>query len=530
VTPKAEDCATAADDDCNGTAGVDEAAGCVCLPGAVSECYSGAEGTKDVGVCGAGVAVCDASGKAYGPCEGEIAPSAERCGLPAEDETCDGEALCTGEVVSAERAGDAAGQLPRGLAITSDGSLFLTGMFSGSIQFGDIMLSTGSSSDFNAFVYAIDPAGDAVWGKSFGDVFNQLAFRVATDAAKNPVVIGDFVGEIKFGADDSTKLASAAARDIFVAKLDAQDGHHLWSRSFPGQGDDIGRGVAVDAEGNTLFCGSFSVDIDLDGEPGGGAASAGANDLAFGKLDKNGDHVWSLTTGSPGNDECTGIAVDAGGNVFVAGYANGELTIQDTVVPNQGAADIFIAKFSPSGSLVWAKPFGSAVTHDAAWAVTTDKDGNVVFAGQTGGTVDFGGGPLTAVGSIDAFVAKLDTDGNHIFSRAFGGGLDDTALDVAVDAAGNVLVTGVTKGAVDFGGGLRPGFGAGDIFAVKLGPKGEHAWSAIYGSGGQDDGRAIRATALGGAVVTGTFTSGFKMGKQLLHAGGNDAFLARLKP
>src|SRR5690606_34367855 len=71
------------------TAGTDT--GAVCEPGATESCYSGPEGTLDVGVCVAGTRTCDDEGAGFGPCEGEVTPTAELCGTPA-DENCLGDA------------------------------------------------------------------------------------------------------------------------------------------------------------------------------------------------------------------------------------------------------------------------------------------------------------------------------------------------------------------------------------------------------------------------------------------------------
>ena len=88
VTPVAEACDTPADDDCNGIANQAEA-GCVCEPAAVSPCYEGPSGTLGVGVCIEGTKLCDATGMAYGACEGAVVPTPETCQNLTDDD-CDG--------------------------------------------------------------------------------------------------------------------------------------------------------------------------------------------------------------------------------------------------------------------------------------------------------------------------------------------------------------------------------------------------------------------------------------------------------
>jgi hypothetical protein len=96
--------------------------------------------------------------------------------------------------------------------------------------------------------------------------------------------------------------------------------------------------------------------------------------------------------------------------------------------------------------------------------------GNVLVAGRFEGTIDFGGGPLASLGVGDVFVAKLDTDGGHLWSKRFGNASDEAAAGVATDSAGNVLVAGHFDGAIDFGGGPLNNAGGGDVFVVKLAP------------------------------------------------------------
>ena len=86
VTPAAEDCATAADDDCDGVANE----GCVCTPSILDYCYSGPAGTLGVGLCAAGTRMCNADGTAWGACTGQVLPATEACATAGDDD-CDGQ-------------------------------------------------------------------------------------------------------------------------------------------------------------------------------------------------------------------------------------------------------------------------------------------------------------------------------------------------------------------------------------------------------------------------------------------------------
>jgi hypothetical protein len=164
--------------------------------------------------------------------------------------------------------------------------------------------------------------------------------------------------------------------------------------------------------------------------------------------------------------------VDGGGNVLVTGSFQGAVDFGGGPLTSAGSTDIFVAKHSGTdGTHLWARRFGGA-SFDGASGVAVDGAGNVLVTGSFQGTVNLGGGPLTSAGSTDIFVAKHSgTDGTHLWARRFGGTSSDGGVpDVAVDGAGNVLVTGSFQGTVDFGGGPLTSAGISDIFVLRLRP------------------------------------------------------------
>src|SRR6185437_6832907 len=86
---------------------------------------------------------------------------------------------------------------------------------------------------------------------------------------------------------------------------------------------------------------------------------------------------------------------------------------------NQGSGDVFVAKFDPMGSHLWSNGYGDAQDQSSASSVV-DAMGNILLAGDYSGTLNFGGTPLTSAGATDIFAAKLDSNGNHLWSKSFG--------------------------------------------------------------------------------------------------------------
>ena len=116
--------------------------------------------------------------------------------------------------------------------------------------------------------------------------------------------------------------------------------------------------------------------------------------------------------------------------------------------------------------------------------VATDRTGNVILTGTYYGSISFGGGVVLkpAVAPIGAFVAKLDRGGGYLWAKSFGGFTSCSVCgqggSVAVDAAGNIVVTGVFDGSIDFGGATVTTTASNtSMFLAKLDPSGEHVWS-----------------------------------------------------
>ena len=241
-------------------------------------------------------------------------------------------------------------------------------------------------------------------------------------------------------------------------------------------------------------------------------------------------HLWSERFGDASGQYAQGVAADASGNMIVTGIFNGAVDFGGGPLTSAGSDDIFVAKFGSNGAHVWSKRFGDSDPQNA-YDVAVDVSGNVIVAGFFLGPVDFGGGPLTSAGGYDIFVAKFGPGGNHIWSRRFGNASDQFARSVAVDASGNVIVTGYFYGTVDFGCGVLTCAGLSDVFVAEFGPGGDCIWSKRFGDVGDQAGYAVAADASGNAIVAGYFNGTIDFGGgALTSAGDKDIFVAKFEP
>jgi hypothetical protein len=164
--------------------------------------------------------------------------------------------------------------------------------------------------------------------------------------------------------------ANAGDLDVFVRKYNA-DGGVLWTRQFGTGGSDYVYAIAVDAAGRAIVAGS--VYGSLAGSLGGEA------DAFVRKYDADGGEVWTRQFGTSEFDEAFGVAVDGAGHVYVVGGTAGDLEGSST-----GSADAFVRTYDADGGVLWTRQFGTS-DGELAWHVAVDAVGQVLVAGFTFG-------------------------------------------------------------------------------------------------------------------------------------------------
>lgn len=166
-------------------------------------------------------------------------------------------------------------------------------------------------------------------------------------------------------------------------------------------------------------------------------------------------------------------------------------------------------------TLDFANSFGSS-NDDVGRSIAVDASGNVYTTGEFSGTADFDPGSgvsnLTSMGNEDIFISKLDASGNFQWAKQIGGTNTDVAYAIALDASGNIYLTGIFKATADFDPGsgvfnLTSSVNSFDAFIVKLSNAGNLIWAKKIGGGGIDFGSSIDVDGLGNVYTTGHFNS-----------------------
>jgi len=316
-----------------------------------------------------------------------------------------------------------------------------------------------------------------------------------------------------------------------------------------GTTEDYGYAVTADAAGNVYTVGSFKGTADFD--PGAGVSNLTANgpspDIFISKLDAAGNFVWVKQISGDNFEECNAIKLDATGNIYVSGYFRGTVDFDPgvgvTSIYNLGQYDIFVAKLSTTGDLIWVKTMVdiNGAARGESHGLELDASGNIYLTGTYNYTIDFDPGAATAYltsnGDYDLFVLKLDVSGNYVWAKNIGGTGADYGSSIKVDPSGNVYTTGYFNGTVDFDPGVgtsnHTSSGTADIFVMKMDPSGNYVWAKSMGGTGDDRGMSLALDVANNVYTTGYFNStvDFDPGvgtNSMTSAGSADIFIQKL--
>jgi hypothetical protein len=343
-------------------------------------------------------------------------------------------------------------------------------------------------------------------GTSSANVADE-ARQVALSADHNLFVVGSGYGTNLFSTNTSISVTGAA---IIVAKYDLA-GSLLWARSIGGTnrllspGRNTANAVAATPDNGCFVVGNFADSLRFGATqlaPFGTNSDYYASDAFLARFDSDGNVQWAVQIGSSNAaDYANAVAADQDGNVILAGSFSGITLLGMTNLAPQAYADMFMAKFSGSGSLLWARQAATA----EAEALTTDSVGNIFVAGLFNSTAFASPHTLTSAGYWDAFLAKYDSSGNLLWTRRGGGPNYDIAYGLAVDSSDGVLVTGFIQHDATFENTTITNFGANGPFVAKYASDGSLRWvKSIFGPA-VTYGNAIAVDDMNSFYLTGAY-------------------------
>lgn len=340
----------------------------------------------------------------------------------------------------------------------------------------------------------------SVWAKTFGGTESDICNSVRQTTDEGYVITG------------GTEYSNEFSYDVWVSKLDSL-GDQEWSLVYEGDREYSDRGYSIkqiadggfivtgisdgdllvlkiNSSGNKTWAKTFSY---IDYEYGssiqqttdGGYIVAGNRsdcdscdfDTWILKLDSSGNKTWDKVFSTSINDYSSSIQQTTDGGYIVAG----------TVTPysyQEGDADVWVFKIDAAGNEVWSKTFGDSAD-DWGKSVRQTTDGGYIVAGNT---------ESYGAGEYDIWLLKLDSLGNEMWSKTFGGSADDSGSSVEQTADGGYIIAGYTE---------SYGLGEKDVWVLKTDSLGSRAWEKTYGDTANDAANSIQQAKDGGFIVAG---------------------------
>lgn len=340
----------------------------------------------------------------------------------------------------------------------------------------------------------IDPPTQ-LWGTYFGgnhvdyffniDIDNngQILAAGSTNSPNDIAITGAF--QTIFGGG----VNGGYIGDALAAKF-STNGQRIWSTYYGGNGGERAYAGSVDADNNFFITGLTYSDTGIatsgtymDTLP------AGNRNAFLAKFTSNGYRVWGTYMGGEEVTEVYSCAADDSLNVYIVGWTRSSIGIstagsQQPVYGLNG--DGFIMKFNRDGDIIWGRYLGGHGS-DRAHTCTIDDEANLYIVGNGGSYSEFGYNSkyiTNLIGSMDAFLMKMDSSGNVVWSTYFGGTSWDEGHGCVIDRFGDIIISGFTKSTNGIG---TPNVfkdtltGNQDFFLAKFSSGGYLRWSTYYG-------------------------------------------------
>jgi thioredoxin-related protein/Tol biopolymer transport system component len=312
------------------------------------------------------------------------------------------------------------------------------------------------------------------WDRTYGGSGDDVAFSLIQTIDGGYAVAG------------GTSSQGAGGADFWVIKLDEQ-GNEIWDRTYGGSGDDVAFSLIQTTDGGYAVAGLIQ------------SKGTSGRDFWVIKLDEQGNQIWDRTYGGGSGDDFEPKPIPLiqtiDGGYAVAGQTE-----------SKGASDhdFWVIKLDEEGNIVWDRTYGGS-GNDVAFSLIQTTDGSYAVAGYT---------TSKGAGKEDAWVIKLDEQGNQIWDRTYGGSDADWASSLIQTTDGGYAVAAVAV--------LTYSKGAGnlDFWVIKLDEQGNKVWDKTYGGNSDDVVFSLIQTTDGGYAIAGGISS--------KGAGGADAWVIKL--
>ncbi len=452
----------------------------------------------------------------------------------------------------ANSIGSSANDILNSSTTDAAGNFYITGMVSSSLDFDPSPSTTSLNAATSAYVAKYSAAGALIWAKVFSGSYTGEGRAIGVDGGGNVYVAGRYnYGDINLDPSASNFTLAAQGNAMFVSKYSSA-GTFVWGYGVGINSDYVKpEGMSVDAAGNIILVGTYNPSPTVNFNPAGTAtniASYGNFDGFVAKYNSSFLLQWVSNYGDNMNDYCTGVTTDASNNIYVVGNYQTQVDLDPTatnsICTSQGLEDGFVAKYSPSGSLIWGGTMGGS-QGDAYYKIALDNSGHVITCGYALSTTfdtDLSS-PATNIltkvgaGGVDVVLGKyVAATGALVWAQTTGGSGDVFAYNLTSDSQANIYLTGSFIAPTDFDFSasnlnLTPvsSAGATDVFLSKYDPFGATIYAHQIGGGSLGNmGAAVSVNSNNDILLLGSHSYpvdiDFSATNTLVAYGGSDLF------
>lgn len=376
--------------------------------------------------------------------------------------------------------------------IDENNNIYVSGVFNGGL-FDDVNGSitfngiTNNSITFlemdGAFLAKYSNLGELEWAIPIYELFAGAViniFSLKIDSNGNLYVAGRYSGTIVFDYDaQNIELSSTdSSYDSFIAKFD-NDGNFLWVEEIKGNNNDNIVSLSISEDNLSIYAtGNFNQNA-IFGDGSTQLNSNGFSDVFIAKYNSTGEHQWAKGFGGSTFDYAMEILTTINNDFYALGSFSGSINIGNDTNPfpltSNAFRDNYIVKFNQDGEPLWAKQIENDVEIEEG---IIDNNGNILIVGSFSGNQDFD--PDTTVYEIqsngnqnDAFLLKLNPNGNFEWVTSFGGDNSDLGKSLAIDEDENIFIGGIYSGTFDYSIGtevfnVSSSDGSYDCYILKL--------------------------------------------------------------
>lgn len=361
----------------------------------------------------------------------------------------------------------------------SDGGYIIAG----NSQSSNIDLSFNYGS-YDWWIVKIGKTGDIIWKKTLGGSNYDYLRQIIKTPDGHILCIGETQ------SDDGDIVDFVGQIDSWVIKLDLS-GNVIWKKNFGGTSIDRGFSACATNDGNIVIANTTESGIPYVSN------GFGVTDIWLLKIDLQGNIIWQKSFGGNNHDYVKTIKRTADNGYIIIGNShssNGNLN------ENKGELDVWLFKTNSNGDLLWQKTFGGSKS-DYANAIIEDKSGNFLVVGETY-SFDFDASENHSNSiSRDYFVIKINSQGQKVWTRCYGGSGNEYARGV-VETFGNEYV--IVGESYSDDGQAPNNKGSADFWLIKINPdNGNLIWEKKYGSDGHDEPNTMLLTFDNDFVVVG---------------------------